>query len=202
MNQGQLHLIKLLKPLKMTGTFVEVGTWQGDFASYILGFLECTKLYCIDPYKYFEDETYKDSMNIKLKGDHGNNVYESTKRRLEKIGPGRVEMIRKTSLEAVNSFNDESLDFVYIDANHEYKHALQDILAWYPKVKKGGILAGDDIWSTNMDDYDESKNMKIQFKNIQRSTACFGVYPAVKTAEEQLGIEFYIINSQFYCLKS
>jgi hypothetical protein len=201
MNQGQLHLIKLLKPLKMTGSFVEVGTWQGDFACHILGFLECTKLYCIDPYKYFTDDIYKDSMNLQLKGDHGNNLYESTKQRLEKTAPGRVQMIRKTSLEAVNGFEDNTLDFVYIDANHDYEHVLEDILAWYPKVKEGGILAGDDIWSTDMNDYIKEKNMIIEFKNAQHSTAYFGVYPAVKTAEEQLGIQFHIINSQFYCVK-
>jgi hypothetical protein len=202
MNQGQLHLIKLLKPLKMTGLFVEVGTWQGDFASTILGFLDCRMLYCIDPYTHFADDIYKDSMNLQLKGAHGTNLYESTKQRLEKKAPGRIEMIRKTSLEAVNNFEDETLDFVYIDANHAYEYVLKDILAWYPKVKQGGILAGDNIWSTDMNQYNKEKNMIIQFKNAQRSTAYFGVYPAVKAAEEQLGIEFHIIKTQFYCLKS
>jgi hypothetical protein len=61
-----------------------------------------------------------------------------------------------------------------------YEYALQDILAWYPKVKPGCILAGDDIWSTNMDDYSENKNMFIQFDNYQKSKAYFGVYPAIK----------------------
>lgn len=41
-----------------------------------------------------------------------------------------------------------------------------------------------------------------QLKNIKRSNTYFGVYPTVKTAEEQVGIQFHIINSQFYCVKS
>jgi len=33
-------------------------------------------------------------------------------------------------------------DFVFIDADHTYESVKKDILAWYPKVKKGGIIAG------------------------------------------------------------
>jgi predicted O-methyltransferase YrrM len=41
-------------------------------------------------------------------------------------------------------FADESIDFVYIDASHEYDDLVADIKAWLPKLNKGGIMAGDD----------------------------------------------------------
>ena len=38
-----------------------------------------------------------------------------------------------------------SVDFVYIDARHDYKGAMEDIKAWWPKLKKGGLLSGHDF---------------------------------------------------------
>ena len=53
-------------------------------------------------------------------------------------------MLRKTSLEAVKEFDDGYFDMVYLDANHSYWAVKGELDAWFPKVKKGGILAGDD----------------------------------------------------------
>ena len=54
--------------------------------------------------------------------------------------------IRKNSIEAADQFEDESLDFVFIDASHEYEDVKKDIQIWLPKIKKGGILAGHDYY--------------------------------------------------------
>lgn len=56
----------------------------------------------------------------------------------------RVVIIRDFSLNAVKAFDDEYFDFVYIDAEHTYDGVLNDLGAWYPKVKKGGIISGHD----------------------------------------------------------
>ena len=49
-----------------------------------------------------------------------------------------------TSMDAVRTFDDNSLDFVYIDGNHDFLNVTQDINAWFKKVRPGGILAGHD----------------------------------------------------------
>ena len=55
--------------------------------------------------------------------------------------------MKMSSLDAVNFFEDKSLDFVFIDASHEYEDVKNDIVSWLPKIKHGGILAGHDYWS-------------------------------------------------------
>jgi hypothetical protein len=57
---------------------------------------------------------------------------------------GRVEVLWKPSEKAVEEVKDESLDFVFIDANHDYEYVLQDIRLWYQKVKSGGLICGHD----------------------------------------------------------
>jgi len=54
------------------------------------------------------------------------------------------ETIRGGSSESARFFEDCSVDFVFIDANHTYDFVKADVLAWLPKIKPGGIIAGHD----------------------------------------------------------
>ena len=56
----------------------------------------------------------------------------------------RVVVLRKGSLEAVNEIEDNSLDFIYIDGNHNGDNPKNDISAWYKKMKPGGFMCGHD----------------------------------------------------------
>lgn len=56
----------------------------------------------------------------------------------------RIKIIKDFSLNAVNLFEDNFFDYVYIDANHLYEAISQDIKEWYKKVKIGGVLGGHD----------------------------------------------------------
>jgi predicted O-methyltransferase YrrM len=55
-----------------------------------------------------------------------------------------VEAMRTTSLEAVKEFDDESVDWVFIDGDHRFEAVRADILSWFPKVRHGGLISGHD----------------------------------------------------------
>jgi len=63
----------------------------------------------------------------------------------EKLG-NKLNVIKNYSVNASKLFENESLDFIFIDANHEYKFVMEDLNAWFPKLKKGGIIAGHDYY--------------------------------------------------------
>ena len=55
-----------------------------------------------------------------------------------------VEPIRDDTAASARHFEDGSVDFLYVDASHTYAGVLADLIAWFPKVKVGGLIAGDD----------------------------------------------------------
>ena len=114
-------------------TGAEIGVYKGDNAEFMLKILEPTMLYLIDPWNNFLDT---DSNEI-----IGETQYIETQQRLKEYGNKRL--IKRTSQEASKIIQDE-LDFVYIDADHHYDSIVNDLKLWYPKVKKGGVLAGHD----------------------------------------------------------
>jgi len=61
-----------------------------------------------------------------------------------KIGKDEVVVHRKKSSEAVKEFDDGYFDWVYIDGNHMYEYVIEDLKTFWPKVKKRGVVMGDD----------------------------------------------------------
>ncbi len=57
----------------------------------------------------------------------------------------KVTILRMDSVAAAQSFEDESIDFFHTDGDHSLAGIRGDITAWYPKVKKGCILSGDNF---------------------------------------------------------
>jgi predicted O-methyltransferase YrrM len=74
------------------------------------------------------------------------NLYQKFKSNMNRLD-GLYKEHRMTTNEAVHLFKDESLDGVFIDADHSYEAVKLDIQNWMPKVRKGGILAGHDYTS-------------------------------------------------------
>lgn len=64
-----------------------------------------------------------------------------------KLGKYNVRFIRKTSLDALEDIEDESLDFVYLDANHTFDFIMPEIIFYSKKVRSGGIVAGHDYFN-------------------------------------------------------
>jgi hypothetical protein len=117
----------------------EIGVDRGEFSEKFckVGLT----LYAIDPWQY--DNDYIDRHSQKRL----DSFYELTKKVLSSYPKSTV--IRKTSMEAVNDFADESLDFVYIDGNHQLKYVIEDLVEWSKKIKKGGAICGHDYIYTS-----------------------------------------------------
>ena len=118
---------------------VEIGVLRGDNALNILENLNVKKLYLIDPY-----EDYPDYM--KITAYRGLNFSKVEKQARAKLGKfqDKIVWIKKRSSDAVGDIPND-IDFIYIDGNHAYEYVREDIHNYYPKVSRGGILAGHDI---------------------------------------------------------
>lgn len=147
-------LAKLFK-----GVGVEVGVERAVFAKEIAK--HCDKLYCVDAWKTYPN--YRESVTQERLDE----FYEQTKQRMQSYN---CEIIRKFSMDAVKDFEDESLDFVYLDANHKYQSVVEDIREWSKKVKRGGIVAGHD------------------YVNVFHRDGLYGVIKAVDELDEEVTI--------------
>lgn len=124
--------------------FVEVGAWKG--ASTVAMGVEIAnsgKKIRFDVVDTWEgSEEHQNDQIVKE-----NKLFEEF---LNNITPVRtyINPIKMSSVEAANLYQDNSLDFVCIDANHVYEEVKKDIQAWLPKIKSGGMFAGDDFHHT------------------------------------------------------
>jgi len=130
-----------------TGRFVEVGSFQGNSAAFmaveIINAESNVKLDCIDVWNYFTIG----GLHLKNPEKYPENLVYSLF--LKNIEPVKhiVTPYRMESVKAASMYENNSLEFVFIDANHEYEAVVADLNAWYPKVKKGGHIAGHDYIS-------------------------------------------------------
>ena len=118
---------------------VEVGVEQGLYSEVLCRANPNLHLYCVDAWEAYSG--YRDHVGEdKLK-----DFYDKTS---ERLAPYNVTLIKKFSMDAIKDFEDESLDFVYIDANHELPWVIDDIFHWDKKVKPGGIVSGHDYYKS------------------------------------------------------
>jgi hypothetical protein len=133
---GRSGLAGFMNAYGLTGDAAEVGTHRGEFAADFLRTWRGKRLYCIDDWR----ADYGDPAG---KGDREGD--ERHARLRLRRWPKKAAVIKQDSLTAAARFPDESLDMVYLDADHRAEAVTADLLAWWPKVKDGGLLAGHDI---------------------------------------------------------
>lgn len=142
---GRENIGKLLNDKGLTGKAVEIGTHRGYFAEKFLEIWAGEKLYCIDPWSI--PEGYETQVKyLSGNGKDRDDDYEWAKRMANTNHP-RVELLRELSEEALDKFEDDYFDFIYIDGDHEEEAVRFDLNAWYKKLKPKGIIAGHDIIS-------------------------------------------------------
>jgi predicted O-methyltransferase YrrM len=136
-------------------TFVEVGVFFGLSISFLAQKVKSkdgVKIYGVDLFEtWVGKEQIEYLYDIKGLSDKdrleklGEYKYNFVVNRLNEVGCNHfVELIKSDSSAAASLFENESLDFVFIDGNHWYYYVKKDIEAWLPKIKKGGMISGHD----------------------------------------------------------
>ena len=112
----------------------EIGVLVGKYSRKLKQANPGLELYGIDPWLSYPE--------YPLGGPQSgfDSLYESAK---QNVLPG-TKLIRKKSMDAVHDFPDNSLDFVYIDGNHDFTSEANDIHEWSKKVRPDGIISGHD----------------------------------------------------------
>jgi predicted O-methyltransferase YrrM len=129
--------VELLTLLHPKAQVVEVGVYKGYFAKQFIPELDSIdRLFLVDPWNSPQCE----GQMVGSEEDHTQIITDFHQF-------SNVHIVKDYSQRAVNMFNDNSLDLVYLDAEHTYDGLLGDINLWYSKVKKGGILAGHDVFA-------------------------------------------------------
>lgn len=135
---GRANFGWFLNSRDLRGNGVEVGTHRGVFANMLLRSWDCRILYLVDPYESGYDPT-----DYVSGCDRVVDLYAMTE--LLKPHAHRYQLIKLKSVEAAGRLENDSLDFVYIDACHQEEAVFADLCAWWPKLRPGGLLAGHDI---------------------------------------------------------
>ena len=138
------YMTDMFKDLGFT-VGAEIGVREAPFSQQMGRSMPGLKWFAIDPYYSY--------------GHYATRGGRCTQEAMDKyfkeataaLAPYDCEIIREFSSIAVNRFEDNSLDFVHIDGNHEFESVLQDIRLWTEKVRPGGLITCHDyvdLWDT------------------------------------------------------
>lgn len=135
--QGLLNLVQNSEKEKIIG--VELGCALGATTKYLLESIPNLYLYGIDPYNQYIDWNGNNITQDGLENEmlHMLSLVEPYK--------DRFFLYRDYSDNMVQNFDDNSLDFIFIDGLHTYDQVLKDCRNYYSKIKSGGIFSGHDF---------------------------------------------------------
>jgi hypothetical protein len=130
----------MVKKYNDNSTFVEVGAWKGKSAAFM-----CVEIANSNKkIDFFVVDTWEGSVEHK-ENPELSKLYDIFLDNMKPVNQ-YFKPVRMASLEAAKKFEDNSIDFIFIDASHEYEDVVNDLHAWYPKLKEGGTLAGHDYY--------------------------------------------------------
>lgn len=127
------HLAELLGELGYNRG-AEIGVRRGRYSMQLCKCNPNLQLFCIDPWGPY-DRMYTVERQNRIYGEA-----------VENLKPYNATIIRKDSMDALNDFADEGLDFIYIDGNHTFDYVCPDIIFWSKKVRHGGIIGVHDYY--------------------------------------------------------
>jgi hypothetical protein len=185
---------QLLNCFPKGGAFCEVGVFGGEFSRKILDIIAPAELHLVDTWKFhYYDwnsppagqlanvenfKTWAKQHFPHYDGGHPDKLLEGFYQDLLALSRDEkrsaIKLHRGDSVKMAESLPDAHFDAIYIDADHHYDTVLADLVAFAPKLKRGGILFGDDF-----------------LEDLKRSDSLYGTVYAVQT---------FIKRTDFRCI--
>lgn len=166
-NVSRMDLVKWFRELDFK-VGAEIGVAHGELSKVICEINPQVKLYGVDAWKTYDG--YTDYVRTATFAAMRSQTLERMRPYIKR---DRFQVVEKFSMDALADFEDGSLDFVYIDANHQAPFVNQDIEGWSKKVRPGGIMAGHDY---------------ARIKRVQ-----WGVIEAIQGYTKENGIEPWFV---------
>lgn len=117
---------------------VEVGVYRASFTQTLASRAKGMHITGVDAWTSYDG--YKDYEPNHLE----NEAYRDAKIRAERFS--NITLVKGWSADVAPTIEDASLDYLFIDANHEYEWVVEDLKLWAKKVKPGGIVMGHDYF--------------------------------------------------------
>jgi len=130
-------LISLIPP---GGVGAELGVHKGHLTPGLIEWLKPETLYVVDPW-YLLGPTWDWAGGDK---STVNGLATTVRRIRSALETGQAKLVVDDDLEFLSGLADGALDWVYLDSSHMYEHTMQELELLVRKVKKGGVIAGDD----------------------------------------------------------
>jgi hypothetical protein len=131
-------------PTDRESTFVEVGSWLGKSAAFmmveIINSKKPIKFYCVDPWIDGGPDLRDTEHFQKLPNK---NLFETFSANLAPV-IDHLSPLKMDSLSAADLFEPGEVDFLMLDGDHNYPAVKQEIEKWLPKMRRGGMISGDD----------------------------------------------------------
>ena len=121
--------------------FVELGCWKGKSAVFlgveIINSGKTISVHYVDHWGGSNEPEHKTDPDLER-------VFGLFMDSIERLHGLDCIVHRGRTVDVAADFEDGSVDFIWVDAGHEYDEVLADIKAWWPKLKVGGVMGGDD----------------------------------------------------------
>ena len=143
----------ILEQLTQNSIFVEVGVWKGDFSKKIWDISNPKLLVLVDSW-IFDEKVRGCAPQVNGEEPLNQNFFDQAKKdTFDKFQTNEnVHILDLNSAEASSNYKDNYFDYIYLDAEHSYQAVINDLNMWYPKLKKNGVLFGDDYYWREEDD--------------------------------------------------
>lgn len=178
--------------------FVEVGCWKGRSAAFmaveIINSGKKIKFDCIDNWKGSEENLREDGIGYDPRLFESDWLYLEFLKNIKPV-ESHISHYRMDSSESAKLYQDKSLDFVFIDAAHDYESVKKDIEAWLPKIKIGGYIGGHDYeWGD-----DVRKAVDEKFTGVVGTEGCW-LYKVSESKNPKI-IDAFIFYNEYEMLQ-